>query len=157
MLGSRYLAFLFRLVLGAILIAAGAGKLLRQGGLVDVAARLGIAGIVPEPLSEASAWALPPLETLLGALFVAGLFQRPASVGALLLVFGFMAVNVSSILGGTSELECECFGDIAVITTGNALLIDAAMLLMAVQVLLHRGEFLSLDSRLKGHGTTDQH
>lgn len=143
-----YLAFAFRMILGITLVIAGVGKLPRQMELVDLVARLNLSGIIPETAARVGGTALPWIEIALGLLLMAGFLLRFASAASIFLALGFIAVNLLSILRGGGADECGCFGEVAVISSHNALIIDIGLLLMAVQVLFHRGKFLSLDSRL---------
>ncbi|MFH1484753.1 MAG: MauE/DoxX family redox-associated membrane protein [Chloroflexota bacterium] len=148
-LRSAHIALVFRVVLGTTLLVAGAGKLPRQVELVDLVARLNIAGAMPEMVAQTVASVVPWLEMGVGCLLVLGLLLRFASGVSVALVLGFVAVNVLGMLRGDPGEDCGCFGEVAAISNQGALLIDVALLIMAVQVLFHRGSFLSLDSRIR--------
>jgi len=80
-----------------------------------------------------------------GSFLLLGLFSRFASGIGMLTALSCIIAN-SIILYRGVNMECGCFGEVAVLQTRDALLIDIALLIMAFQILVHKGEFLSLDS-----------
>jgi len=97
---------------------------------------------------------LPWLEVIIGALLILGLFSRFASAIGSLVAFSFIVAN-SVVLYRGLNLECGCFGDLAVLRSRDALIIDIVVLIMALQILLRKGEFLSLDSKIFRRKTSD--
>ena len=95
-----------RLILGIILIAAGALKLGHAPALASSIAgfRLLPAGVIPL-LSVV----LPPLEILLGLYLLAGLFTRIAGIVAALLFLLYAVAIASAVLRGIPA-NCGCFG-----------------------------------------------
>jgi len=143
---NRYLSFFFRIGLGVIFIISGAGKLPELAAFVD---QVEEANILPHALARFYGTALPYVEIVIGALLILGLLSRfAAGIGGL--------AALSFIIGNSTRLhrglygECGCFGSIASLqfSTWEALIIDFALLVMAIQILVHKGEFLSLDSRI---------
>jgi len=141
---NRYLSFVFRIGLGVIFMISGAGKLPELAAFVD---QVEEANVLPHVLSRAYGTALPYVEIIIGALLILGLLSRfAAGIGGL--------AAVSFIIGNSIRLyqglygECGCFGSIASLqfSTREALIIDFVLLVMAIQILIHKGEFLSLDS-----------
>lgn len=141
---NRYLSFVFRIGLGVIFIISGAGKLPELAAFVE---QVEEANILPHALARAYGTALPYVEIAIGTLLILGLLSRfAAGIGGL--------AAVSFIIGNSTRLnrglygECGCFGNIASLqfSTGEALIIDCVLLIMAIQILAHKGEFLSLDS-----------
>ncbi len=141
---NRYLSFVFRIGLGVIFIISGAGKLPELAVFVDLVEE---ANVLPHVLARAYGTALPYVEIAVGVLLILGLFTRfAAAIGGL--------TAVSFIVGNGTRLhrgqygDCGCFGSIASLqfSTQEALIIDCVLLIMAVQILIHKGEFLSLDS-----------
>jgi len=141
---NRYLSFVFRIGLGVIFIISGAGKLPELAAFVD---QVEEANLLPHALARAYGTALPYVEIAIGALLLLGLLSRfAAGIGGL--------AALSFIIGNSTRLyrglygECGCFGSIASLqfSTREALIIDCVLLIMAIQILVHRGEFLSLDS-----------
>jgi len=141
---NRYLSFIFRLGLGVIFIISGAGKLPELAAFSDLVEE---ANVLPHALARAYGTALPYVEIVIGALLILGLLSRfAAGIGGL--------AALSFIIGNSTRLhrglygECGCFGSIASLqfSTLEALIIDCVLLVMAIQILIHKGEFLSLDS-----------
>jgi len=85
------------------------------------------------------------VEVVVGSFLLIGLFSRFAAVIGILTVLSCIAANSILLYRGLT-MECRCFGELAVIQTRDALLIDFALLIMAFQILVHKGKFLSLDS-----------
>jgi len=141
---NRYLSFVFRIALGAVFIISGAGKLPELAAFVD---QVEEANILPHALARVYGTALPYVEIVIGALLILGLLSRfAAGIGGL--------ASLSFIVGNSTMLyrglygECGCFGSIASLqfSTREALIIDFVLLVLALQILIHKGEFLSLDS-----------
>ena len=140
----RYLSFVFRLALGVTFIVSGAGKLPEGGSFV---AKVEDFDLLPEALARFYGTALPWVEIVIGSFLVLGLLLRFASAIGFLTALSFVVANSVQLYRGLN-LECGCFGDIAMLQTRDALVIDIVLLLMALQILFHKGEFLSLDSRI---------
>ena len=140
---NRYVGFTFRLALGTTLIVAGAGKLTERAEFVTLCEEL---DLLPDILARFYGTALPWVEIVVGSLLLLGLLSRFASGIGILTALSCIIAN-SIILYRGMNMECGCFGEMGgVIQTRDALLIDFALLIMAFQILLHKGEFLSLDS-----------
>ena len=107
------------------------------------------AGILPHTLAVIYANALPWVEIAVGAFLVLGLLSRLASAVGGLAALSFIVGNCTRLYQGWYG-ECGCFGSIAWLQFGTreALIIDFVLLIMAFQILVHKGEFLSLDSRI---------
>jgi len=143
---NRYLSFVFRIVVGVVFIISGAGKLPEGATFVD---QVEEANILPHALAWVYGAALPYVEIVIGALLILGLLSRfAAGIGGL--------AALSFIIGNSTRLyrglygECGCFGNIAWLqfSTRDALIIDFVLLILALQILVHKGEFLSLDSKI---------
>jgi uncharacterized membrane protein YphA (DoxX/SURF4 family) len=141
---NRYLSFVFRIGLGVVFIISGVGKLSEGVAFVD---QVEEANILPHALARVYGTALPYVEIVVGALLILGLLSRfVAGIGGL--------ASLSFIIGNSTRIyrglygECGCFGNIASLqfSTREALIIDCVLLIMAIQILIHKGEFLSLDS-----------
>ena len=141
---NRYLSFAFRIGLGVIFIISGAGKLTELAVFVD---QVEGANVIPHVLARAYGTALPYVEIVIGALLILGLLSRFAAGIGGLAALSFIIGNSTRIHRGIYG-ECGCFGSIASLqfSTGEALIIDCVLLIMAIQILVHKGEFLSLDS-----------
>ena len=95
-----------RLVLGAVLIVAGALKL---GHATDLAAALAGFRLLPPGAVSLLALVLPPLEIFLGLYLVAGLFTRIAGVAAAAMFAIYAGAIASAIIRGIPA-NCGCFG-----------------------------------------------
>ncbi len=141
---NRYLSFVFRIAIGVVFIVSGAGKLPELAEFVD---EVKGADVLPDALASVYGHALPFVEIVIGVLLVLGLFTRFAAAIGGLSSISFMIGNGFRIHRGYYG-DCECFGTIAALqfSTWNALTIDCVMLIAAIQIMVHKGEFLSLDS-----------
>ena len=139
---NRHLSFAFRFALGTTLIVAGAGKLPERAEFVN---RCQEYDLLPDVLARLYGTGLPWVEIVVGSFLLLGLFSRFAAGIGILTALSCIIAN-SIILYRGVTMECGCFGEMAVLQTRDALLIDFALLIMAFQILVHKGEFLSLDS-----------
>ena len=140
---NRYVSLVFRFALGTTLIVAGAGKLPERAEFVSQCQQY---DLLPDALARLYGTGLPWVEVTIGASLLLGLLSRLASGIGMLTALSCIIAN-SIILYRGMNMECGCFGEMGgVIQTRDALLIDFALLIMAFQILLHKGEFLSLDS-----------
>jgi len=143
---NNYLSLVSRIAVGVVFIISGAGKLPEGAAFVD---QVEEANILPHALARVYGTALPYVEIIIGALLILGLLSRfTAGIGGL--------AALSFIIGNSTRLyrglygECGCFGNIASLqfSTRDALIIDFVLLILALQILVHKGEFLSLDSKI---------
>lgn len=154
---NRYLLFSLRLVLGTILVVAAIGKLPQQAELVDLVKSL---AILPQPWAHYYAVALPWAELVVGVVLILGLFSRLAAGVSILMTASFIVANVKTIVTSTYNPTCGCFGQIVETPSWVALTIDSVMIVMALMILFHSGEFLSIDSwlaRRKAGAGTEKH
>ena len=97
---------LARLVLGGVLIAAGASKVTDPDGSVRAVRAY---RLLPDGLERVVGYGLPPLEIVIGLLLVVGLATRLAAVVAGLLMVAFV-VGVASAWARGLQIDCGCFG-----------------------------------------------
>ena len=97
---------LARLVLGGVLIAAGATKATDPDGSVRAVRAY---RLLPDGLERVVGYGLPPLEVVIGLLLVVGLATRVAAVVAGLLMVAFV-VGVGSAWARGLQIDCGCFG-----------------------------------------------
>ncbi len=103
--GVKYPLLLARLLLGAVFIAAGAGKLLHPHAFAAIVSNY---QILPEQLVNGAAVILPWLETILGLLILFGFWLPGAISLADLLFLIFLAALVSAAARGI-DIDCGCF------------------------------------------------
>ena len=97
---------LARLILGVVLIWAGAAKVTSPA----LSARAVRAyQILPYDLAGYVGYALPVVEVLVGLLLVIGLFTRASAVVGGLLMLAFI-IGISSAWARGLSIDCGCFG-----------------------------------------------
>ena len=152
---NRYVSFACRFALGTTLIVSGAGKLPERAEFVSQCQEY---DLLPDVLARLYGTGLPWVEVIVGSFLLLGLLSRFASGIGILTALSCIIAN-SILLYRSLNMECGCFGEVAVLQTRDALLIDIALLIMAFQILVHKGEFLSLDSiifrRKSSEGASD--
>jgi uncharacterized membrane protein YphA (DoxX/SURF4 family) len=102
-----WVGLLARLLLGGVLVVAGA---LKVGHLETSARAVRAYQIFPHDVAGWIGYGLPVLELAIGALVVLGLFTRPAAVVGGLLMAVFIAGIASAWARGLS-IDCGCFGE----------------------------------------------
>jgi uncharacterized membrane protein YphA (DoxX/SURF4 family) len=142
---------LARLILGVVLILAGALKVTSpaQSALAVRAYK-----VLPYDLAGYVGFALPVVEIGIGLLLVLGLFTRVSAVLGGLLMLIFIAGIISAWVRGLS-LDCGCFGGGGTIASSQTqyardVLRDAGLVLCAVWLVVRPHTAYSLDHRLFG-------
>jgi uncharacterized membrane protein YphA (DoxX/SURF4 family) len=95
-----------RLILGGVLIAAGALKI---GSPSDSVVAVKAYQLLPETIAELVGYTLPILEIVVGVLLVVGLLTRVAAVLAALLMFAFV-FGIAWAWAHGLRIDCGCFG-----------------------------------------------
>ncbi|MFC4119618.1 MauE/DoxX family redox-associated membrane protein [Nonomuraea zeae] len=95
-----------RLVLGVVLIAAGALKI---GNLSDSVVAVKAYQLLPESIAVMVGYILPMLEIVVGVLLVVGLLTRVAAVIAGVLMFAFV-FGIAWAWANGLRIDCGCFG-----------------------------------------------
>ncbi|QYC40750.1 Methylamine utilization protein MauE [Nonomuraea coxensis DSM 45129] len=95
-----------RLVLGGVLIAAGALKI---GNPSDSVLAVKAYQLLPEAVAVGAGHALPIVEIVVGALLVVGLLTRVAAVIAALLMLAFV-FGIGWAWANGLRIDCGCFG-----------------------------------------------
>ncbi len=95
-----------RLVVGAVLLAAGA---LKVTSLPLSAFAVRAYQLLPYDVAGYVGYALPVVELLVGALLVAGLFTRWAALAAAVLMAGFV-IGIAWAWASGLAIDCGCFG-----------------------------------------------
>lgn len=95
-----------RLVLGGVLIVAGALKI---GNPADSVVAVKAYQLLPESVAIAVGYALPIVEIVVGVLLVVGLLTRVAAVIAALLMFAFV-FGIAWAWAHGLRIDCGCFG-----------------------------------------------
>ncbi len=97
---------LIRLLLGGLLLAAGA---LKVGHPAELAATIAAFRLLPAAIAGPLAVALPYLELLLGLYLVAGLFTRVVAI-VVAVQFVLYAGAIASAVLRHIQASCGCFG-----------------------------------------------
>jgi uncharacterized membrane protein YphA (DoxX/SURF4 family) len=135
-----------RVVLGALLIAAGGLKI---GHAVDLAAAIAGFRLLPATVVAPLALALPYLELLLGGYLVAGLFTRPAAIVACVQFIVYAAAVASAVLRHIPA-SCGCFGpNDAAVADWPHVAFDLALALASAFVAFGAPGALAIDRRLR--------
>ncbi|HEY4441440.1 MAG TPA: MauE/DoxX family redox-associated membrane protein [Candidatus Elarobacter sp.] len=141
----RWVVLILRIVIGAILIVAGA---LKAGHGDLFAAQIAGFRIMPQPLIAPLAIALPYLEILVGAYLVLGLFTRITAWVAFAMLATFDLAIASAVVRGL-HVSCGCFGPSdTTTTTWTEVARDAVFVLLAAIVALRPPGALAVDRRI---------
>ncbi|MBI4570714.1 MAG: DoxX family membrane protein [Chloroflexi bacterium] len=138
---------LLRLVLGGLLVFAGAAKLAGRASFREAVAEY---QVLPAALQPLFATALPLLEVTLGVLLLLGLGTTVAAAIAVPLFLSFtIAIGVNVARG--RHFDCHCFGAARSDEIGwPALLRAAALAVAALTVAAGASRFGALDAALFG-------
>jgi len=106
-----------RLILGGVLLAAGALKVGNLGESVNA-----VRGyqLLPWSLTVPVGYALPIIEIVVGLLLVLGLFTRWAALVGSLMMFAFI-IGIASAWARGIAIDCGCFGG------GGAIALEEAL------------------------------
>lgn len=147
---KSWLGLLGRLVVGGVLVYAGAGK--AAGPTEEFALVISYYQLLPRDMVMTVASFLPWAEVIVGWALLLGAFTRLAA-GAATGLFGFFLLALLSVLARGIELpNCGCFGDAVHFTIPQALAFDSVMLALCWFALAH-GRLLSLDKWVDGSYT----
>ena len=150
-LGQPHAQLFLRLVLGGLLLVAGATKLADRSSFRQAVAEY---EVLPKALAGPFATVLPWLELALGALLLLGLGTIVAAALALPLFLSFAVAIAVNLLRGR-QLDCHCFGAIQSEQIGWATLVrTAALVLAALAISLEASRFGALEFALFGSGET---
>jgi uncharacterized membrane protein YphA (DoxX/SURF4 family) len=152
-LTHRYLTLATRATLGSVFIFSGITKLPDLNTLIW---EINQYHILPNSLATAFGYVLPPLELTLGIFLIAGLFLRVSASVSGLLVLSFIIAHITAMARGLEINYCGCFGAAVPLASVDSLLIDFGLLVLVLQIILHRGEFLSLGHWLASKARTEE-
>ena len=141
-----YVTLASRLVLGGVFILAGVAKLPYPRTLIWEIHQY---HILPPSLATVYGYVLPPLEIALGVFLILGLFLRTSASITGLVVLSFTIAKIYALARGFDVQICGCFGPAIPLLAVHSLAIDFVLLALAVQIVLHRGEFASLGDWLR--------
>jgi uncharacterized membrane protein YphA (DoxX/SURF4 family) len=138
-----------RLVLGGVLLFAGATKVLTP---VGSARAVQAYQIFPFELAQYIGYALPIIEIILGVLLILGLFTRVSAILGTVLMVLFIAGIASAWARGLT-IDCGCFGGGGEVAPGDTqyprrIAEDVAFALCGVWLIVRPRTLLSLDRHL---------
>jgi hypothetical protein len=111
--------------------------------------------ILSSSLARVYGQVLPPVEIVLGAFLVLGIWLKiSASLGGLL-VLSFIIAKITAFARGLDIDICPCFGPAVPLLVTHTLAIDFVLLALALQLLLSRTRFLSVDALFLGKAQSD--
>ena len=128
-----WLALAARLLLGGVLVVAGALKVPDPAAAVRAVRAY---QLLPEALVGPVAFGLPALEVVVGLALLAGVLVRASAVAAAVLMVVFL-VGVGSAWARGLQIDCGCFGGGGQVQTGQTaypaeVARDTALLLVAL-------------------------
>jgi uncharacterized membrane protein YphA (DoxX/SURF4 family) len=146
-LRQAHVLLLLRLVLGGLLLIAGATKLTDRAAFYEAVADY---DVLPPALARPFAFLMPLVEVTLGALLLLGLFTVPAAALAVPLFASFsIAIGVNMLRG--RHFDCHCFGSAQSDRIGWPALVRSLLLAAtALYVAAGASRFGSLDALLLG-------
>ena len=148
LIANPRLTFAFRLLLGLTFLIFGASKLPDLGAFADTVLSY---RVLPVALAETYAVVLPWAEVVIGSLLILGLGLRFVAPAAILVIASLIAGTTGNLyLTQTGVKTCGCLPGLDWPLGTSHIIAQVGMLFMATQIWLHKGEFLSLDSRLFG-------
>ena len=142
-----YFTLFSRVALGGILIFAGIAKMPHTDTLIWEIEQY---HILSSSLARLYGQVLPPVEIVLGAFLVFGIWVKIGASLSGLLVLSFIIAKITAFARGLDIDICPCFGPAVPLLAIQTLTIDFALLALALQLLLSRTEFLSVDALFLG-------
>lgn len=145
------IGLLARLILGVVLIWAGAVKVTRPALSAQAVRAF---QILPYDFAGYVGYALPVVEILVGMILVAGLLTRAAAVVSGLLMLVFM-IGIASAWARGLSIDCGCFGGGGAVAASETrylldILRDAGLVACAGWLVVRPRTPFSLDHRLFG-------
>jgi uncharacterized membrane protein YphA (DoxX/SURF4 family) len=138
-----YLTVFSRAALGGIFMFSGIAKISYTDTLIR---EINQYHILSGWLAEFFGRVLPPLEIVLGAFLILGIWLRVSAAIGGLLCLSFTIAKVSAYARGLDIAVCSCFGPAVPLLSSYTLAIDIVLLVLALQIIFHRGEILSIDA-----------
>ena len=134
MIRHRWVLLLFRVIVGGVFIWAGALKIADPLGFAQSIKNY---QVVPHTLAFLIAVVLPWVEVLSGAFLIIGLYRRSSALIISLLLAGFIALVALALARGI-DTSCGCFGSLDRRADFSLILIDAVLLVLAMNIFFAR-------------------
>ena len=145
-----WLALAARLLLGGVLVVAGALKVPDPAAAVRAVRAY---QLLPEALVGPVAFGLPALEVVVGLALLAGVLVRASAVAAAVLMVVFL-IGIGSAWARGLQIDCGCFGGGGQVAAGQTaypaeVARDTALLLVALALARWPHSRLALAHRLE--------
>ena len=148
---KNWISLAARLVVGIVLIWAGASKVTNLDGSIQAVVAY---QMLPFEVAKPVGTILPFAEIALGLVLVIGLFTRLAGVCAALLMLAFV-IAISSVWARGISIDCGCFGDGGPLEASKAIAKypweiarDIGLMACGVWLAIIKKPFLAVDSWL---------
>lgn len=146
-----HVGLLARLVLGVVLVVAGA---LKVGNPLGAARAVQAYEVMPFEVARWVGCALPWIEIVVGVLLVVGLFTRASALLGTVLMLAFV-VGIAQAWARGLTIDCGCFGgggqvDADQTRYGSEILRDLGLALCGAWLVARPASTLSLDRALFG-------
>ena len=145
-IANQWLVFAVRLLLGGCFFAASLSKLQNPDYFTATVVSY---GLLPDSLAQLYGLVLPWAELVIGCALILGIFPLYTSWLSILLSLSFAIAGTYSLVNSRLE-SCGCFGQWLQFSTPVALGIDILLIILAVELLIHRSKagFLSIGALL---------
>ncbi|MGN7249216.1 MauE/DoxX family redox-associated membrane protein [Janibacter anophelis] len=146
-----HVGLLARLVLGVVLVVAGALKI---GNPLGAARAVQAYEVMPFEVARWVGYALPWIEIVVGVLLVLGLFTRTSALLGTVLMLAFV-IGIAQAWARGLTIDCGCFGgggqvDADQTRYGSEILRDLGLALCGAWLVARSSSTLSLDRALFG-------
>jgi len=146
-----HVGLLARLVLGVVLVVAGALKI---GNPLGAARAVQAYEVMPFEVARWVGYALPWIEIVVGVLLVLGLFTRASALLGTVLMLAFV-IGIAQAWARGLTIDCGCFGgggqvDADQTRYGSEILRDLGLALCGAWLVARPASTLSLDRALFG-------
>lgn len=143
LLKSKYLSFLFRLILGCVFVYASFDKIAHPADFARIVYNY---HFLPTSTINLFAIILPWIELISGMALILGLFVESASLLIGLLLGVFIVALSSAVIRGL-DISCGCFSTASSSekVVWDTIIRDLIMLMLVVQVYYGYGGFASLE------------
>lgn len=144
------LGLIARLVLGAVLLVAGALKVTTSEALAKATQAY---QVLPHDVAAYVGHSLPIIEVILGLLLVLGLFTRVSAVSSSLLLIAFI-IGIAQAWAPGLTIDCGCFGGGGAVSAGETsyltrILEDLGLLACGLSLSWRPGSSFSLERALR--------
>lgn len=141
---KEHAALASRLIVGAVLVYAGASK--AAGPAEEFAFVLSAYDVIPKDFTLPAAALMPWLELFVGWAMILGFRTRLAAAASGALFLAFLGAVGSTVLRGIALPDCGCFGEALRFTPAQTFVMDSCLLGLCWLAWRERSGPASLDS-----------